>query len=78
MVVFGVVGWLFEENRIPVAPALLGIVLGGMLEFNFVTSMLKSDGSLLIFFDRPIALLLALFVALVWSWPMLKLLRRNS
>lgn len=78
MLVFGLVGWLFEENRIPVAPAILGIVLGGMLEFNFVTSMLKSDGSLSIFFDRPIALLLAVLVALVWIWPVLKLLRRTS
>lgn len=78
MLVFGLVGWLFEENRIPVAPAILGIVLGGMLEFNFVTSMLKSDGSLSIFFDRPIALLLAVLVALVLIWPVLKLLRRTS
>ncbi|NIA72073.1 tripartite tricarboxylate transporter permease [Pelagibius litoralis] len=72
MLVFGLVGWLFEENGIPVAPAILGIVLGGMLEFNFVTSMLKSDGNLLIFVSRPIAAALALTVLAVWVWPVVK------
>ena len=46
---------MLEENGFPVAPAILGVVLGGMLEENFVTSMIKSDGNLLAFFERPIA-----------------------
>ena len=44
-----------EENGFPIAPAILGLVLGGMLEENFVTSMIKADGNLLAFFKRPIA-----------------------
>lgn len=75
MLLFGLIGWLFEENGIPVAPAILGIVLGGMLEFNFVTSMLKSDGSLWIFVSRPIAACLAVAVAFVWLWPLVKRLQ---
>ena len=44
MLVAGVVAYVLEENGFPVAPAILGVVLGGMLEENFVTSMIKSDG----------------------------------
>jgi hypothetical protein len=33
-----------EENGFPVAPAILGIVLGAMLEENFISSMIKADG----------------------------------
>ncbi|WP_299407039.1 tripartite tricarboxylate transporter permease [uncultured Roseobacter sp.] len=77
MLVFGLIGWLFEENGIPVAPAILGIVLGGMLEFNFVTSMLKSDGNLMIFVSRPVAVALALTVLVIWAWPIVKHIRRS-
>lgn len=75
MLVFGLIGWLFEENGIPVAPAILGIVLGNMLEFNFVISMLKSDGNLLVFVERPIGLGLAIAVAVVWLLPLIQMRR---
>ncbi len=55
MLVFGVIGWLLEENGVPVAPLILGLVLGELLEQSFMTSMIKSDGSFLTFFSRPIA-----------------------
>jgi len=44
-----------EENGFPVAPAILGMVLGAMLEENFISSMIKAEGSFLGFFERPIA-----------------------
>jgi TctA family transporter len=37
-----------------------------MLEENFITSMIKSDGSWLPFVERPIAAGLAIFTLLVW------------
>ena len=46
MLVMGVIGWLMEEHGYPIAPAILGLVLGEMLEQNFMTSMIKSDGVL--------------------------------
>ena len=55
MLFFGVVAFVLEENGFPVAPAILGVVLGTMLEENFITSMIKSDGSPAVFFTRPIA-----------------------
>ncbi|MEY2954206.1 MAG: hypothetical protein RLZZ401_2293, partial [Pseudomonadota bacterium] len=69
MLVAGLIAYVLEENGFPIAPAILGVVLGGMLEENFITSMIKSDGSLLAFFSRPIAASLAAITLLVWIAP---------
>jgi TctA family transporter len=71
MLVAGIVAWLLEANRFPIAPAILGVVLGGMLEENFITSMIKSDGNLAGFVARPIAAGLAVLTLLVWCAPLL-------
>jgi TctA family transporter len=67
MLVMGVLAWLMEENGFPVAPAILGLVLGEMLEHNFMTSMIKADGNLLAFFYRPIAATLGVLTILLWA-----------
>jgi len=68
MLVFGVLGWVMEEHGIPVAPLVLGIVLGELLEQSFLTSLIKADGSLLAFFTRPIAGVLGVATLVVWGW----------
>lgn len=75
MLVFGVLGFLMEEHEVPIAPCVLGIVLGKMLEESFVTSMIKSDGNLLGFFERPIAGGLGVVTLLVLSLPVWHWLR---
>ncbi|MEK9967783.1 MAG: tripartite tricarboxylate transporter permease [Ferrovibrio sp.] len=67
--VFGLLAYVMEENGFPVAPAILGVVLGTMLEENFVTSMIKSDGNPLVFFERPIAAGLGTLVLVILLWP---------
>jgi TctA family transporter len=52
---------------LPIAPAILGLVLGEMLEQSFMTSMIKSDGAFLAFFERPIAGVLGVATLLVWA-----------
>jgi putative tricarboxylic transport membrane protein len=69
MLAAGIVAYLLEANRFPIAPAILGVVLGGMLEENFITSMIKSNGDMGAFFARPIALGLALVTMVVWFAP---------
>ena len=66
MLVAGLVAYVLEQNRFPIAPAILGVVLGGMLEENFITPMIKSDGNLMAFVSRPIAATLAAVTLLVW------------
>jgi TctA family transporter len=67
LLVLGSLGWILEENGFPVAPIILGMVLGEMLEMNFMTSMIKSDGSFIVFFERPIAGVLGGLTLLVWA-----------
>jgi len=67
LLVFGILGWVCEENGFPVAPAILGILLGKMLEDHFISSMIKSDGNLLAFVERPIAAGLALLTVGIWT-----------
>jgi TctA family transporter len=58
---------------------VLGIVMGTMVEQAFVTSLIKSDGSILPFFERPVAAILAsmaigalLWPVMVWAWRKVK------
>ena len=77
MLVAGLLAYVFEDNDFPIAPAILGVVLGSMLEENFITSMIKSDGNLGAFFSRPIAAVLAGLTILIWlTPPLLALLRK--
>ncbi len=72
MLAFGVVGYVMEENGFPIAPAILGMVLGAMLEENFISSMIKADGRLLAFFERPIAGTLGVLTIFVFSVPIIR------
>jgi putative tricarboxylic transport membrane protein len=46
-------------------------VMGTMIEQSFVTSLIKSDGSVLPFFERPIAAILAAMAIGALIWPVL-------
>jgi TctA family transporter len=69
MLVLGLLAYVMEENGFPIAPTILGIVLGAMLEDNFMSSMIKSDGDLMGFFSRPIALVLGIVTLSIWFLP---------
>ncbi len=67
--VFGALAFVLEENGFPVAPAILGVVLGQMMEENFIKSMIKSDGDITAFVTRPIAGFLAVSTFIILLWP---------
>ncbi len=67
--IFGVVGYVMEKNGYPVAAMVLGIVMGTMVEQSFVTSLIKSDGSLLPFFERPVSAILSAMTIAALLWP---------
>jgi putative tricarboxylic transport membrane protein len=61
MLIFGVIGYFMRKLGFPVAPMVLASVLAQMLETSLAQSLLISQGSVLIFFNRPIS---AVFMAL--------------
>jgi TctA family transporter len=68
---FGVIGYVMQANGYPVAAMVLGIVMGTMVEQSFITSLIKSDGSILPFFERPVSAVLASLTIGALIWPML-------
>lgn len=52
---FGGIGYLMRKLHFPIAPLVLATVLAQMLETSLQQSLLISQGSWLIFFNRPIA-----------------------
>jgi putative tricarboxylic transport membrane protein len=59
-IVFGVVGYLFRRADFPLAPLLLGLVLGEALEQNLRRSLMLSRGEPTVFLTRPLSLTIAL------------------
>jgi len=70
MLAAGVIAFFMERNGFPIAPVILGVVLGGMFEENFANSMIKAEGDWLAFFERPIAGTLGVVTLLVWLSPL--------
>ncbi|MDD3426529.1 MAG: tripartite tricarboxylate transporter permease [Aminobacterium sp.] len=66
MVIFGVTGFFFEYMDIPLAPMILGIILGPMIEDNLRVGLLKSHGSLLPFIADPICFSLIILILFVF------------
>jgi putative tricarboxylic transport membrane protein len=63
MLIFGVIGYFMRKLGFPIAPMVLASVLAQMLETALGQSLLISQGSVLIFFTRPIS---AVFMALAF------------
>jgi len=64
MLGFGLLGFALRAMKYPMAPLVLGIVLGDILDKNFRRAMVLTDGSLEPFFTRPISGVLAAMTAL--------------
>ena len=64
MVFFGILGFLMTEMEYPVAPMILGLILGNMLDTNFRRALVIAEGEILPFISRPICIVLILFIVL--------------
>lgn len=79
MAVFGLVGYFLEAKRMPLAPLILGLILGPMVEENFRTGLIKSEGSFMPFLTRPICLVLVILLLLAFLSPkLLKMIRSKE
>ncbi|HCO48077.1 MAG TPA: transporter, partial [Spirochaetaceae bacterium] len=65
MIFFGIVGFILREMEYPMAPLVLGIILGDMLDKNLRRSLILSNGDISPFFTRPICLGLFLLTMLI-------------
>ncbi|MDR0720275.1 MAG: tripartite tricarboxylate transporter permease [Treponema sp.] len=62
MFVFGIIGFIFMKLKIPAAPIVLGLILGGMADSNFRRALQASQGSPIPFVTRPISVIVILLI----------------
>lgn len=55
MIAFGLVGYLFERFHFPIAPLVLGVILGPLAEEAFMNAMISFQNDWTVFFTRPIS-----------------------
>jgi TctA family transporter len=66
----GAIGYFFRMLDLPLAPCILGVVLGPMLEEHFRRSLVLSHGSFSTFIERPVSLVLLIITALIIASPL--------
>ena len=71
MLIFGVIGYVFKKLDYPLAPLVLALVLGDMAENALRQSLIMSQGSLVIFFARPISGLITAVAIFFFAMPVL-------
>jgi putative tricarboxylic transport membrane protein len=78
MTLFGVVGYLLRKLDFPLAPIVLTLILGPLMERSLRQSLEISQGSLGIFLKSPIAAVLLALAALVLIAPAFGIFRRGT
>ena len=56
IIMVGIVGYVFLKFGFPMAPAVIGIVLGPIIEENLRNGLAANDMDVTVFFTRPISL----------------------
>ena len=78
MVIIGVIAVGFRVLNFPLAPLLLGFILGGMLEENLRRALLISDGSLEFLWQRPITATIMIITIATLLIPLLSSLKKRQ
>jgi putative tricarboxylic transport membrane protein len=78
MVVIGVAALVFRVLNFPLAPLLLGFILGGMLEENLRRALLISDGSLDFLWQRPITATILAITIVTLLFPVVSSLKKQN
>ena len=71
MIFFGGIGYLMKKFRYEMAPVVLAMVLGGLMEPALRRSLMMSNGSIKIFFASPISLGLMIFTGIILIFPLI-------
>lgn len=73
---FGVVGWLLKRYGYPMAPIVLGMVLGKLAEVNFRRAVIM--GGYAVFFTRPVSLIMLLVSVAAFGLPLIQAHREKK
>lgn len=72
MIGFGLLGFVLESRKIPLAPFVIGFVLGPIAEENLSTGLISSNGSILPVVTQPISLAFVVIAAVLLIVPLFR------
>ena len=72
MIITGILGYMMRKVHIPMAPIVLALVLGFMMEVNFRRAYIQSGGDMSMFLKHPITLILIIFALVTVIWPVIR------
>jgi putative tricarboxylic transport membrane protein len=78
MTLFGVIGYFLRKMDFPLAPIVLTLILGPLMERSLRTSLEMSQGDMGIFLESPIAVAFLASAALILIAPVFKFFRRGK
>ena len=75
---FGVAGYLLRKADYPLAPLVLALVLGPLMEKSFRQTLISEQGNVMAFFERPLSASFMALALVFFLLPLLKVLRKNT
>ena len=75
---FGVVGYLLRKADYPLAPLVLALVLGPLMEKSFRQTLIAEQGNVLAFIERPLSATFIALAALFFVLPLIKFFRQRG
>ena len=80
IVCFGILGYLFERFKFPIAPMVLGAILGPLAETSLIQSMVSYNNDWTVFFRHPISAVLIVLAIVALAYPLIRdtILRRSQ
>jgi putative tricarboxylic transport membrane protein len=78
VLIFGIVGFILRRLEYPLAPFVVALVLGPLTEEALRQSLIMSDGSMTIFFTRPLSSPLMICAVILFLLPLLQMAWRRA
>jgi len=73
VLIFGIIGFILRRLDYPLAPLIVALVLGASTEEALRQSLIMSDGSMLIFFQRPLSAPIMVVALLLFMLPLIQM-----
>lgn len=78
MIIAGVLGYIYKRIDMPIAPTLIGFILGSQMERSLLQSLIKSENNLSIFVGSPIAIAFVIIIVLMVGSNFWKLMKAKN
>lgn len=75
---FGIAGYVLRKADYPLAPLVLALVLGPLMEKSFRQSLIAEQGDIMVFVERPLSAIFIGLSVVFFVLPLIKLMRRNK